>query len=158
MLNIISAFCTPALISFLPICLSFFFFCCCKIIPSSTSNHRCVGSCSPTRKALISFSPSAGLLRGTRWPAPLTVTMLMPWYSTNLPATCIFQLHISASLATADAQLSMYVHKMFRPACQGTRAAMVSSSVGRALPRSTGSQSPVPYHPRRRCIRKKESC
>jgi hypothetical protein len=29
------------------------------------------------------------LLRGTRWPAPLTVTMLMPWYSTNLPATCI---------------------------------------------------------------------
>src|SRR6185295_1492923 len=52
-------------------------------------HQRCVGSCSPRRNALISVSASAGLLRGTRWPAPRTVTMLKPWYSTNLPATCI---------------------------------------------------------------------
>lgn len=60
-------------------------------IPKSSlaTYHRRVGSCSPLRNVFISISPSAGLLRGTRWPAPLTVTMLMPWYSTNLPATCI---------------------------------------------------------------------
>ena len=67
-------------------------------------HQRCVGSCSPRRNALISVSASAGLLRGTRWPAPRTVTMLKPWYSTNLPgsqqpAFHVFPL-ISASLAT----------------------------------------------------------
>lgn len=32
---------------------------------------------------------SLGLLRGTKWPAPLTVTNVMPSYSTILPPTCI---------------------------------------------------------------------
>jgi hypothetical protein len=51
------------------------------------SCHLCVGSCLPRRNVSISASPSSGLLRGTKWPAPLIVTIVIPWYSTNLPAT-----------------------------------------------------------------------
>lgn len=60
--------------------------------------HWRVGSCLPRRNVSISASPSAGLLRGTKWPAPLIVAMVMPWYSTNLPATYIASIpHISAT-------------------------------------------------------------
>jgi len=55
------------------------------------SCHLCVGSCFPRRNVSISASPSSGLLRGTKWPAPLIVTIVIPWYSTNLPATCLFR-------------------------------------------------------------------
>ena len=59
------------------------------------SCHLCVGSCFPRRNVSISTSPSSGLLRGTKWPAPLIVTIVIPWYSTNLPATynIVYPLH-----------------------------------------------------------------
>jgi len=46
------------------------------------------GSCVSERKDLISTSASAGLSCGTVWPAPLTVAIVSPSYSTYLPATC----------------------------------------------------------------------
>lgn len=49
-----------------------------------------IGSCLPARKEPISTRDSAGLSWGTAWPAPLTVAIVNPSYSTNLPATYIW--------------------------------------------------------------------
>ena len=51
--------------------------------------HACAGRGSPVKKEWMRESASLGLLRGTKWPAPLTVTNVSPSYSTILPPTCI---------------------------------------------------------------------
>lgn len=123
-------------------------------ILSFTPIYRCVGSCSPPRNALTSFGLSAGLSRSTRWPAPVPVTMVMPWYSTILRAICIFcatcEHHWPILIASSVCSVHS-VFRDFRPACQGTRAATGSWSVGRAPRRDTESRPPWPCHPRRHC-------
>lgn len=50
--------------------------------------RRSVGRRWPFKNELTSTRASCGLFSGTKCPAPLTVTMVNPLCSTNLPPTC----------------------------------------------------------------------
>lgn len=55
--------------------------------------HLLVGRGCPDKKELIRARASLGLFKGTKCPAPRTVTIVTPSYSTSLPPTCIFYDH-----------------------------------------------------------------
>lgn len=61
--------------------------------PSMNVLHLSFGRGCPDKKEWISERASLGLFSGTKCPAPRTVTIVRPSYSTILPPTCNFNDH-----------------------------------------------------------------